>query len=154
MGEKKSNVGVYLKSAEISRRELQSGMEQLTANPPLSETREIQQTNVLPNTNSPRADNIRKGGECCTRRWEEEREGRKLKRLGRRVQSGETFNPNRVWPYESPSFCSPNFTSIAYITLFRSLKYRRISISTIWSQSSIPELPSGFYPQHYAAVGS
>lgn len=37
-GRKKNpKVGVYLKSAEISRRELQSGMEQLTAKPP-SET--------------------------------------------------------------------------------------------------------------------
>jgi hypothetical protein len=35
---KSPKVGVYLKSAEISRRELQSGMEQLTAKPP-SETR-------------------------------------------------------------------------------------------------------------------
>lgn len=70
--------GVYLKSAEISRRELQSGMEQLTANPPLSETRI--QTNVV-NANRELTVSRKGGGDVVHGKMGE---GRKMKRLGKK----------------------------------------------------------------------
>lgn len=81
---------------------------------------------------------------------EERREGRKLKRLGKSPERGDSVNPNRVWPYERPSsFRTPNFSPIAWIALRSRLDCRHFYNLVKYG----PPLrsPSGFYTRNYAS---
>lgn len=104
---------MYLKVRRSAAGRLpQSGMEQLTANPPLPSEHGEHWTNECVTTNKcthTESRTERNDTRCCTREGgkgeeKEEERGEKKERLGGDLspERGGSRNPNRAWPYRRP----------------------------------------------------